>query len=73
MNVSRTEWNALMSMFRNSENGQMAKELFEQWLDERYYDVYKQGWRDACDEYEIEEDGTYTAVVEEIAKSYLKK
>ncbi len=56
MKVANYEWNALMSMFKNSKDAKQAKALFEMWLDEKFDEVYKEGWLDACKEYDIDDD-----------------
>ena len=56
MILANYEWNALMSMFATVKNGEDAKALFEMWLDEKYSEAYKEGWLDACKEYDIDDD-----------------
>lgn len=54
MKIATYEWNALMSMFATCKEAELAKSMFEMWLDEKAAEVYKQAWKEFCDEYEIE-------------------
>lgn len=56
MKVTATEWSALMEMFLTATDNKMRKALFEMWLEEKMAPVYQQGWKDACEEYDIKED-----------------
>ena len=55
MKLSNFEWAALMSIFRLAKSGEDAKALFEMWLDEKYDEVFKTGWLEACKEYDIKD------------------
>lgn len=60
MKISQEAWSALMSMFDTCESAkdmETAKVLFQMWLDENYYyKIYRQAWKDCCNEYDIEDE-----------------
>ena len=43
-------------MFKTAKDAAQAKALFEVWLEEKAAAAYKEGWLDACDEYDIDDD-----------------
>ena len=55
MKLENYEWNAFIRMVKTAPDAKTAKVLFEMWLDEKMQPVYKRGWKDACNEYDIED------------------
>lgn len=56
MKLYDEDWGALMSMFGTVKSLKDARALFEMWLDEKSFEAYKEGWQEACEYYDIEDD-----------------
>lgn len=53
MKLTNEEWNSFIRLLRDCRDPKVAKGMFEMWLDEKMVPVYKQGWKEACEEYDI--------------------
>ena len=56
MTLTQDDWKSFIHMLADAGDSKTAKVFFEGWLDERIYQpAYKEGWKDACKEYDVED------------------
>ena len=55
MTLTNADCRTLIGLLSSAKDGQEAKAILQMWFDEKSADVYKEGWLDACEEYDVQD------------------
>lgn len=61
MKLTNEDYNCLVGLMASADTPQEAKVWLQMWFDDKAAEVYKRGWQDACEEYDIDDSWDWQA------------